>query len=57
LTELFHTLDNIVYVDPLQGQKYLNDMMQNIDVAPERRQKIQQIIAAQPSSDIDQKFS
>lgn len=32
-------------------------MMQKIDVTPERRQKIQQIIAAQPSQDIDQKFS
>ena len=28
LTELFHTLDNVVYVDPLEWQKYLSDMMQ-----------------------------
>lgn len=56
LTELFRTLGNVSYVDPVQGQKYMNDMMQKIDVAPERRQKIQQILAAQPSGDIDQKF-
>ena len=53
LTALFDAVNNVSYVDPAEGQSHLNNMLAQIDVSPERRAKIEQIITAQPVQNLE----